>query len=324
MGVNRVIAPSVIAHADWGTAARKRQVAAGRLVPGGDAEPPRYLVVSLGPAPDGTGPDGDLLQWIGATASPGQAMLGFDFPIGLPSAYARAAGITSFPEFLDAVGSPPWEDFGKVARLRGEISLRRPFYPDAPGGTGREYLHTALGLTARQLRRRCEGTDAEILFWTLGGKQAGKAALSGWRLISAARRRAPGVALWPFDGPLPALLDDGDRVVVAETYPREFYQYIRPAGKRSAPWSKRRRKDRLDWVPSLRAWADSLRVSWEPGILRRVEEGFSDGPNGEDEFDSVVGLLGMIGVVRAVIPAGEPVGDRAIASVEGWILGRGG
>ena len=322
--MNRVIAPSVIAHADWGTAARKRQVAIGRLVPGGDAESPRYLVVSLGPAPAGTGPDGDLIQWIGAVASPGQAMLGFDFPIGLPGAYARAAGVTSFPEFLDAVGSPPWEDFGKVARRRGEISLRRPFYPDAPGGTRREHLHTALGLTARQLRRRCEGTDAETLFWTLGGKQAGKAALSGWRLISAARRREPGVALWPFDGPLHALLDDGGRVVVAETYPREFYQYIRPAGKRSAPWSKRRRNDRLDWVPSLRGWADSLRVSWEPGILRRVEEGFCAGPNGEDEFDSVVGLLGMIGVVRAVIPAGEPVGDPAIASVEGWILGRGG
>jgi hypothetical protein len=52
-------------------------------------------------------------------------MADFDFPTGLPRAYARAAGISSFPEFLDAIGAHPWEEFGIVTRHRGEITLRR-------------------------------------------------------------------------------------------------------------------------------------------------------------------------------------------------------
>jgi hypothetical protein len=34
-----------------------------------------------------------------------------------------------------------------------------------PGAARREHLHRALGLSARDLRRRCEGNDAEALFW---------------------------------------------------------------------------------------------------------------------------------------------------------------
>lgn len=318
-----MIAPAVIAHADWGVDRRKRQVAMARLIPGGADPGARYLVFSLAPAPEGLGPEGGLFHELRAAASSGQAMAGFDFPIGLPRAYARAAGISSFPEFLDAVGSPPWEEFGVVACHRGEITLRRPFYPYAPGGTRREHLHDALGLTAHQLRRRCEGTDAETLFWTLGGKQVGKGALTGWQLLTTAWRPEPGIALWPFGGPLPALLDGGGRTVVVETYPREYYQYTRPPGTRAPRWSKRRRADRLTWIPGLLQWAESLGVTWRPGILSRVEEGFSDTANGEDEFDSVIGLLAMIGVVTGAVPSGEPLDDPAITSTEGWILGRG-
>jgi hypothetical protein len=124
------------------------------------------------------------------------------------------------------------------------ITLRRPFYPYAPGGTRREHLHLWLGLAAPELRRRCEGTDAGTLFWTLGGKQVGKGALAGWQLLTAARHREPGIALWPFAGPLPRLLDGGGLIVVVETYPREYYQYIRPPGAQAPRWSKRRRADR--------------------------------------------------------------------------------
>ena len=317
-----MITPAVIAHADWGTDRRKRQVAMARLVPGTAGSGPRYLVTSLAPAPDALGQEGDLLQELRVAALPGQAMVGFDFPIGLPRAYAKAAGISSFPEFLNALGSPPWKDFGVVARHRGEITLRRPFYPYAPGGARREHLHLALGLTARQLRRRCEGIDAETLFWTLGGKQVGKGALAGWQLLAAAGNREPGIALWPFAGPLPGLLDRGGRIVVAETYPREYYKHVRLPGTRVTRWSKRRRADRLAWIPGLLRWAASLSVTWHGGLLGRAEEGFSDGASGEDEFDAVVGLLAMISVVTGAVPSGEPRDDPAISSIEGWILGR--
>jgi hypothetical protein len=315
-----LIPPAVLAHADWGTGRRKQQVATARLAAGGHEEP-RYVVGSLAPVPEARNADGNLLHDLQAEALPCQLMIGFDFPIGLPLAYAKAAGTGSFPEFLRAVGSPPWDKFATVARSPGDITLRRPFYPQAPGGARREHLQLGLGLTAKELRRRCEGTDAETLFWTLGSKQVGKGALAGWRLLADAQRD-PGIALWPFAGSLPDLLDGGSRIVAAETYPREYYQYARaPAAARSR-WSKRRRADRLAWAPGILAWARSLGVSWDPRIRDRVEEGFSDGANGEDEFDAVIGLLAMISVVTGELRPGEPRDDPAVTTVEGWILGR--
>jgi hypothetical protein len=157
------------------------------------------------------------------------------------------------------------------------------------------------------------------MFWTLGGKQVGKAALAGWAYLSAASPES--IRYWPFHGPLTALLDgDPNTVVVSETYPREFYQHFRsgPGGR----GSKTKQEDRLQWISGLFRWADSLGVSWGVDLVGRVEAGFSDDINGEDEFDAVVGLLGMISVVRGAIESGEPTDDPAVTSVEGWILGR--
>lgn len=282
----------------------------------------RYVVTSLARAPELTSPAGDLLQVLAAAASPGQAAVGFDFVIGLPRGYARAAGISSFPEFLGMLGSPPWEEFGVVAARASEITIRRPFYPAKPGGTRRSHLYAGLGLTAADLRRRCEGADAETLFWTLGGKQVGKATLSGWQLLAAAGRQRQPVALWPFAGPLSALLGGGTSVVAAETYPREFYRYVRDRAPARSRWSKRRQADRLAWIPGILGWAASLGVTWEAGVRARLADGLSPGPDGEDEFDAVIGLLGMIAVISGVMPSGEPRDDPAVTTTEGWILGR--
>jgi hypothetical protein len=311
--------PAVVAHADWGSDPRKRQVAMAGLVPG-DAGGPRYLVGSLAAAADGRhGTAADLFDDLASRPGAGTSLVGFDFTIGLPRAYAAAVGVGSFPDFLGQIGSPPWQDFNQVAELASEITLHRPFYPRRPGGTTRQQLYAGLGLSARELRRRCDGNDAETLFWTLGRKQAGKASLNGWRLIAQARSTAR-VALWPFDGSLPELLAGPSRFVVAEAYPREFYRYVRgmPRGR----WSKRRRDDRLMCVPSLLAWAESLGVGWDDDVLRRVTDGFAETGNGEDEFDAVVGLLGMIGVTTGRIPVGLPADDPAVLATEGWILGR--
>ena len=338
--------PTVIAAADWSVSPRKRQLAmavlastAAETLPDRAATGPRYLITRLGPVPAGAAdpdrrpgePDHGLWRLLSEAAAPGQAMIGFDFPIGLPRAYARAAGVASFRAFLAHLGAPPWDEFGTIARTPAEIGLHRPFYPATPGGTSRRQLHDGLGLTAAQIRRRCDGRDAETLFWTLGGKQVGKAALHGWRLLAAGlgtasapgpgTARTPGLALWPFDGPLTDLLDGGGRVVVAETYPREFYPHLAPGGP-GRRWSKRRQADRLDRVPALLAWADSLGVRWDDAVLGRVRTGLSPHGHGEDEFDAVVGLLGMISVLRGATPSGEPPDDPAVATVEGWILGR--
>ena len=108
--------------------------------------------------------------------------------------------------------------------------------------------------------------------------------------------------------------------MVAETYPREFYQHFRsgPSGR----GSKTKQEDRLRWIPALLDWAMALGMTWQPEIAQRVGIGFSDDINGEDELDAVVGLLGMIAVVTGAMESGEPTDDPAIGSVEGWILGR--
>jgi len=296
--------PDLVAHADWGSAPRKRVVAVARRSAAG------YEIVGLSAAGGA-----DLVATLRRRYQPVQAVLGFDFPIGLPRAYARAAGVTSFREFLGQLGAPPWEEFGSVATRPDEISLRRPFYPARPGGTRRAHLTAGLGLTERELRRRCDGTDAETLFWTLGGKQAGKAALHGWQMLRCARAGGADIALWPFEGPL--LGRPG--CTVAETYPREFYQYFGvPRGR----WSKRRQADRLTCVPALLAWADGLGVGWDDAVRDRVSAGCSAGPAGEDEFDAIAGVLGMIAVVTGVIAPGVPADDPDVTATEGWILGR--
>jgi hypothetical protein len=309
--------PDLLAHADWSINPRKRLVAVARLAPAANVpgnQRPRYRIASLAVAAPG-----DLIAGLLSRYQPARMLVGFDFPIGLPRAYAAAVAVTSFPAFLGQLDEEPWREFGHVARDRSEISLRRPFYPDRAGGTRRADLHAALGLSAAQIRRRCDGTDAETLFWTLGGKQVGKAALTGWTMLRQARADVADVALWPFDGELPALLA-GPGVVVAETYPREFYRSIGALGR--SRWSKRRRADRLVCVPALLDWAGRLGVDWDAGVLRRVRAGCGAGPAGEDEFDAVVGVLGMISVMTGAVAPGVPADDPAVTSTEGWILGR--
>jgi len=46
-----------------------------------------------------------------------------------------------------------------------------------------------------------------------------------------------------------------------------------------------------------------------------------DFPQGDDAFDAVVGLFGMLQVCLGQRATGEP-DDREIREVEGWILGR--
>ena len=45
------------------------------------------------------------------------------------------------------------------------------------------------------------------------------------------------------------------------------------------------------------------------------------GPGGEDPFDAVAGLFGMVNVLLGRRAAGVPGRDEAVRRVEGWILG---
>jgi quercetin dioxygenase-like cupin family protein len=244
---------------------------------------------------------------------------GFDFPIGLPIAYAERAGITAFREALPRFDNTFYEPAERV----DEISLARPFYPQRPGGTKHEQLVSALGLARiDELLRRCDrGTGARRaaapLFWTLGAQQVGRAAISGWRDLLAPALLDPDldVRIWPFDGRLYELFAR-DRIVVAETYPREFYNHLRVEFRGPG---KRDRRARAKNAEALLAWSSRVGLHFSDLLTAGLQSGFAS----DDDFDAVVGLLGMLNVVMKYRSPGEP-DDQTVRRIEGWMLGLGG
>ena len=69
---------------------------------------------------------------------------------------------------------------------------------------------------------------------------------------------------------------------------------------------------------SLLRWADSHEVTLANCLTEDIQSGF---PQGDDAFDAVAGLFGMIRVCLGQREPGEADGWE-IREVEGWILGR--
>ncbi len=259
----------------------------------------------------------------------GSILAGFDFPLGLPIAYAEQVGIGDFTAALKKFGRGRWAGFYEVATTAGEISLDRPFFPQRPGGKGefaRAQLARGLGLDHfNDLLRRVdrptgERPAASVMFWTLGGKQVGKAAITGWRdlLVPALRRTDLDVALWPFDGGFADCLAAA-QITVVEAYPAEYYRHLGLPLVRGG--SKRRQKSRIESGATLVAWAKKSGLQLAPALRRDLKDGFGDRADGEDPFDAVVGTFGLLNVVLGLRPAHDPV-DPIIRKVEGWTLGQ--
>jgi len=180
------------------------------------------------------------------------------------------------------------------------MSIFRPLYPQRSASTARHvHLVEAHGCgSIGELRGRCEQATisrraACSLFWTLGGNQVGKAAISGWKeIISPARRL--GAKLWPFEGSLEALAVAGG-LVLAETYPAEAYGHS--GVKFSVSESKRRQSDRAKISADILSWAFSNNVELTAELTSLISAGFGPKADGEDVFDAVMGLFGMIEVI---------------------------
>lgn len=307
-------AVSLAAHADWSADPRKcwmavaRRGAEGRWVAG---------------APAPVGPPSELAAQLIAAAGGGGAVLGLDLPLGLPGVYAeRHAGAPDFPGFLRTLASRP--GFFEVAASLDEVSPGRPFYP-ARGlaGMTRASHAAALGLPGpAHLGRRCDLRTAARpagapMFWTLGANQAGKAAIGAWRgmLLPALASGTP-LRLWPFEGPLATLATPGT-LVLAETYPAECYRHI---GVRLAG-SKRSRAARAAAAPALSAWAGAAGIALDPGLTAAIEDGFGADAAGEDRFDCVAGLFGVLNVLFGRRAEAFPA-DPVLLRWEGWVLGQ--
>lgn len=314
--------PRLVAHVDWSVTPAKRWLALATMDAG------RYHA----PSPQAVGDVQTLLYRLRELAGPACAvLLGVDFPIGLPLAYAERAGVDDFTALLPALGHGPWRDFYHAAERSDEINLHRPFYPQRPGGTKQAHLLQALAVPSIEaLRRRCDQAQpgrraAAPLFWTMGAQQAGKAAISGWRdLLAPSLATGDGaLALWPFAGPLTDILRPG-RIVVAETYPAECYRHL---GVRFSPpragnsTGKRVQGERAANSQTLLHWASQACVDIDPALSAAIEDGFSAKADGEDRFDAVVGLFGLLNIVLGRRAPCDP-SDEPIQRIEGWIMGQ--
>lgn len=310
--------PGIVAHADWSVNPAKRWAVVGALSENG-----RYHLH----APSLVGEPLAWLRRLGQQAA-GQALLvGLDFPIGLPLAYAQRVGVADFLTLLPQLGQGEWADFYRVAERREEIGGKRPFYPQRSGGTKQQHLLDALQVQEiNDLRRRCDLPQpyrraAAPLFWSLGAQQVGKAAISGWQeLLAPARQdKELDAAIWPFSGRLADLLAAG-RLVLAEAYPAEFYHHLALAFPRQVG-GKRRQAGRQHNAPRLLAWVANLEVTLDEGLRAAIIAGFGPAPDGEDAFDACVGALGMVHGLVGERPLPEPT-DAQICQIEGWILGQ--
>lgn len=306
---------NMIAHADWSVGIAKRWLTIARRLENGE-----WLVAP----PQPVGEPGSLLFNLQAAAGEkGCALVGFDFPIGLPLSFARQAGITDFLNLLPGLGSGEWADFYRVAERAEEISLRRPFYPRRPNGCQRSHLTQALGVASMdELLRHCERAlphrkAACPLFWTLGAQQVGKAAISGWKEVLAPALSDPLIELriWPFSGTLDQIQRPGT-VIVVETYPAECYHRLGIGNRR---WSKRRKHDRQAVAPALLTWVERNHVRLEERLQTEIINGFGEGVADEDRFDAVAGVLGMLDAWLNGVS--EPT-DPELRKVEGWIFGQ--
>jgi len=271
-------------------------------------------------------PVGDLPHWLArlrAQACGGAVAVGVDLPLGLPRAYAAThCEATDFPAFLRGLADK--SAFFDVCADVAELRPNRPFYP-ARGvrGMTRASHAAALGLGGPEaLSRACDRATATRpagapLFWTLGANQSGKAAIAAWRdlLIPALRGAAP-PRLWPFDGAFRALLAPG-HTAIAETYPAEAMRHLGlvPAG------SKRRQADRAAYADPLLAAMGRLGAVPAQALRAALADGFGAAESGEDAFDSLLGVLCVLGVVRGARPDTAPR-DPWIRRWEGWVLGQ--
>jgi hypothetical protein len=307
--------PSIIVHCDWGTAPGKRWMAKAPLRDG------QYIAH----APEPVGELSTLIERIEFERGPDvSALVGFDFPIGIPAQYAENANVDAFPPFLLQLGKGKWKHFYEICADAVEISIQRPFYPynfTPKGSKSPRHLVEKLKLSeTSSLLRTCERPQsgrpaAGSLFWTLGPKAPGRGTRIGWRDVIAPALSDQKIQLWPFHGKLAGLLKPG-ATAIAETYPTQYYARI--FGSLSG--SKTDRAVRANAARKILELAENHAevLKLNEDLRYEIESGFNDG---DDAFDAVIGLIGMIDALQNYNHTLEPK-SPTIRNIEGWILGQ--
>ena len=121
------------------------------------------------------------------------------------------------------------------------------------------------------------------------------------------------MALWPSFWPDPVWS-------LRKPTQAEAYRHLN-LGIRTRSRSKGRQSDRSHDAEAMLCLGQNSRGRSQPATsAMRFLTASGKGKDGEDRFDAVVGLLGMLAVVRGIRPSGEPKNCRT--DMEGWILGQ--
>ena len=302
-----------IVHSDWSKHPGGRWCASARRTPTGWR--------AAGPWP--VGDMGAFVERLVALGRSGPTLAAFDFPIGLPKALAEKPAFADLPGFraaLAAFGGPGWKMWFTPAGVPAEIGPRRPFYPARPGASAVRHLLDGLGVAAIGDLTRCAERGgpgvraAGCMFWLVGAKTVGKAAIHGWQsVIRLALERD--ATLWPFDGELATLAARGG-LVLAESYPGDATRQLGLVVK-----SKSEPAVLAALAPAVLRWVDDRQIELATDLRDAIASGFSAfAPHVGDAFDAAIGLLAAIAVADGA-PDGA-LDTKAVRTWEGWILGR--
>lgn len=300
--------------ADWSKEARKRAVYAA------DVRERRVFRLAC---PRGWSV-GTVLDEAERFGRHGCVLASFDAPLGVPESYlaaVRRLGLwgrpANFLEFLKA-GSVTVNFFEPTKEAK-EWSVERPFF-SVPKGVG--------GLTSYQDFANAQGVDlwrsidrktkAKPLFVKSGiPGSVGCAAESLWREMAALQKDGRRFKLWPFEGDLEAVAENG-ATVIAEMYPRAAYATVLsdgPVAERS-PISLAK----TDGEVRRLAIAALAQADWVSGYEVKID-GLAEAQSSEDDFDACITAAALLRCELEGWPFCAPglESDR----IEGGIVGMG-
>lgn len=266
-----------------------------------------------------------LLDEAAGLSDSGPVLVALDAPLGVPESYAHAlaerAGLNVSASFLNllewTVRAPRY--FEPVAHTR-DWSVTRPFFAVPAGAGERTAFDTrAADAGVESLLRRIDRlTAAKPVFVTSGiPGSVGSAARDIWMALRTLLQRPRTFAVWPFDGPLEALMATHP-VVLAEIYPRAAYATALldgPVARR--PRLKVAKTDAAHRHAAVEQFANT---SWVRDGNVQMDD-LDCARNNDDDFDACITAAALLRCAIESLPFSDPL-DRS-ASVEGGILGSG-